>query len=136
MDTKTLVVGQEVYMESGIYANNGHVVNVTPEGVEVYSRFTHELLRFYTDGKGWDVDGTYECGPWELMDSTPTYFHADATFPAIPEFAAILIQVTAEHPDWEASDRLKETQKRADMEAFGSGAWTPEFTAVFREGLE
>ncbi len=30
MDTKTLVVGQDVYMVSGIYGNKGKVVEVTP----------------------------------------------------------------------------------------------------------
>jgi|HubBroStandDraft_1064217.scaffolds.fasta_scaffold21191_4 hypothetical protein len=35
MDTKTLVVGQDVYIESGIYSSKGKVVKVTPSGVEV-----------------------------------------------------------------------------------------------------
>jgi membrane-bound inhibitor of C-type lysozyme len=35
MDTKTLVVGQEVFAASGCYYSDGKVVKVTQEGVEV-----------------------------------------------------------------------------------------------------
>ena len=35
MDTKTLVVGQDVYVVSGWYLKKGKVVKVTPSGVEV-----------------------------------------------------------------------------------------------------
>jgi hypothetical protein len=113
MSAKTLVVGQIVYMGSGVYANKGVVVKASPEGYEIYSRFTHELLRFYPDGKGWEADGTFECGPWELLDYVPAYFRTNDVWVTVPEFASTLIQVTTEHPEWEASDRLKETHKRA-----------------------
>jgi len=43
MDTKTLVVGQDVYMFSGCYWNKGKVVKVTPSGVDVQT--SEELLR-------------------------------------------------------------------------------------------
>lgn len=57
-----LVVGQEVYMSSGISGCKGEVVKVTPEGVEVET--DHErLLQFDSKGKGLDAMGTYEYGP-------------------------------------------------------------------------
>jgi len=78
MDTKTLVVGQDVHMVSGIYANEGKVVKVTPSGVEVQTGVmqndgtwnAHERLRFDSEGKGLD-EGTYECGP-RYLDQTPS----------------------------------------------------------------
>jgi hypothetical protein len=66
MDTKTLVVGQDVYMLSGCYLCWGEVVKVTPSGVEVQTS-KGELLRFDSDGKGLN-EGTYENGRWELDD--------------------------------------------------------------------
>ena len=86
MDTKTLVVGQDVYMLSGVYGNKGKVVKVTPSGVDVQT--TDELLHFDNNGRSyvtelpssynpsshpfspwrWDGNGTYECGPWHLDD--------------------------------------------------------------------
>ncbi len=77
MDTKTLVVGQEVYMHSGVYGIKGRVVRVAPTGVEVQtvmqSNITAlgELLRFDNEGKQCDGSGTFECGPWEL-DEIPS----------------------------------------------------------------
>jgi hypothetical protein len=72
MDTKTLVVGQDVYMFSGFYGQTGEVVKVTPWSVEVQvgppMQPADELFRFDSDGKGCDGKGTYECGPWELDD--------------------------------------------------------------------
>jgi hypothetical protein len=82
VDTKTLVVGQDVYMFSGCYVTTGRVIKVTPSGVDVQT--TDEIWRFDTDGKACDsrgtgmfksspwerggIPGTYECGPWELDD--------------------------------------------------------------------
>lgn len=93
MDTKTLVVGQKVYMSSGIYYCEGVVVKVTPSGVDVQTddgtwNAPHELLHFDDKGRsyitelrssydstahplspwGWDGNGTYECGPWFIDD--------------------------------------------------------------------
>lgn len=81
MDTRKLVVGQEVQMVSGPYGDGGKVVKVTPEGVEVSTRvgnkvnwirtpsgLIEEILHFDTNGKGRDDEGTYERGPWELVD--------------------------------------------------------------------
>ncbi len=73
MDTRTLVVGQRVFMVSGLegpYSCDGRVVEVTDSGVTVQTfaattRVPTELLRFDSDGKGLDR-GTYECGPWYL----------------------------------------------------------------------
>jgi hypothetical protein len=89
MDTKMLVVGQNVSMHSGIYdGGDGKVVKVTPEGVDVQTT-GHGLLHFDTNGLSyiteitnpsydpsahpvspwrWDGNGTYEEGPWKLED--------------------------------------------------------------------
>jgi len=84
MDTKTLVVGQDVCMLSGVYSTKGKVVKVTPLGVEVEN--DGEIFHFDNNGRSyvtelpssydgtshpfspwrWDGNGTYECGPWEL----------------------------------------------------------------------
>jgi hypothetical protein len=90
MDTRNLVVGQEVYMESGIYCSKGNVVEVTPKGVVVQlwtycadgtrgKDTTGNTLKFDINGMGCDdnwrydkVPGTFECGPWEIKD-TPEY---------------------------------------------------------------
>ena len=69
MDTTKLVVGQDVFMESGVYSCEGKVVKVTPLGVEVqtYSMgWPLQLLQFDNEGKGWDGNGTHECGPWRI----------------------------------------------------------------------
>jgi hypothetical protein len=96
MDTKTLVVGQDVYINSGCYGNKGKVAKVTPSGVDVQTGVmqndgtwnAHELLHFDDKGRsyvtelpssydstahplspwGWDGNGTYECGPWYIDD--------------------------------------------------------------------
>lgn len=89
MDTKTLVVGQDVYMGSGVYLCEGKVVKITPLGVDVQT--TTELLHFDDKGRsyvtelpssydstahplspwGWKGNGTYECGPWYILDDMP-----------------------------------------------------------------
>jgi hypothetical protein len=88
VDTRTLVVGQDVYMSSGCYWNEGKVVKVTPSGVDVQTvyEFNKELLHFDANGRSyvtalppsyrstahpaspwrWDGNGTYECGPWYI----------------------------------------------------------------------
>ena len=79
MDTKTLVVGQEVYILSGVYYKKGKVVKVTPSGVEVQTGVmqidgtwnAHELFQFDIYGKGCDGHKTHECGPWEIDDEMP-----------------------------------------------------------------
>lgn len=90
VDTRTLVVGQDVYMSSGCYWNEGKVVKVTPSGVDVQTvyEFNKELLHFDANGRSyvtalppsyrstahpaspwrWDGNGTYECGPWYIDD--------------------------------------------------------------------
>jgi hypothetical protein len=52
MDTKTLVVGQDVIMRSGQYSDWGKVVEVTPTGVIVQSdpNYYDELIRFDKNG--------------------------------------------------------------------------------------
>ena len=94
MDTKTLVVGQKVLLESGVYCNAGTVVKVTPKGVDVQTSLLDlpedELLHFDNEGRsfvtelppsydpkahpaspwGWKGNGTYECGPW-YIDGMP-----------------------------------------------------------------
>jgi hypothetical protein len=69
MDTKTLVVGQDVYILSGVYYKKGKVVKVKWSGVEVHDGV--ELFRFNIYGKGCDGKGTFECGPWEIDDEMP-----------------------------------------------------------------
>jgi len=75
MDTKTLVIGQDVHVVSGVYSIKGKVVKVTPSGVDVQTGVmqndgtwnAHERMRFDTNGKSCDPsDDTIECGPWEL----------------------------------------------------------------------
>jgi hypothetical protein len=65
MDTKTLMVGREVILASGIYSKLGKVVKVTADGVEVQT--LDELLQFDNAGKGHDEDGTPECGPYYIQ---------------------------------------------------------------------
>jgi hypothetical protein len=52
MDTKTLVVGQDVFMRSGQVGDWGKVVEVTPTGVIVQSdpRYGDQLIRFDRNG--------------------------------------------------------------------------------------
>jgi hypothetical protein len=66
MDTKALVVGQDVYMLSGVYLCKGKVVKITPLSVDVQTT-SEGLLRFDSYGKGCD-EGTHECGPWYIDD--------------------------------------------------------------------
>jgi hypothetical protein len=91
MDTKILVVGQKVLLESGVYCNAGTVVKATPNGVDVQTSLLHdlqhELLHFDKNGCSfvtelppsydskahpfspwrWNGNGTYECGPWYIV---------------------------------------------------------------------
>src|ERR1700739_2403519 len=61
MDTKTLVVGQDVYVEGGwIDIAKGKVVNITPEGVDVQTD-GGLLLQFDTCG-----EKKYEGRTWYL----------------------------------------------------------------------
>jgi hypothetical protein len=89
MDIKTLVVGQDVRLISGIYGKMGRVVEVTSSGVIVQLALAEgpirpegpELIRFDANGKACDssdvykgnmewngIPGTFECGPWELTN--------------------------------------------------------------------
>jgi hypothetical protein len=70
MDTKTLVVGQDVSIRSGCYGGKGKVVRVTTSGVDVQTDWIGGgLFRFDNDGKGCDGKATYECGPWYVVGS-------------------------------------------------------------------
>lgn len=76
-DTTKLVVGQEVFMASGVYYANGKVVKVTPEGVEVYLERNPlaggaVTWQFDTKGKARDDRhvGTAEYGPY-IIDTMP-----------------------------------------------------------------
>jgi hypothetical protein len=88
MDTTKLVVGQEVWMKSGIYGNKGKVVKITERCVEVEPLRAEGPIglkygiRFDTNGMACDssdiyegnmwsgpdsrIPGTHEFGPWEL----------------------------------------------------------------------
>ena len=56
IDTRTLVVGQDVFMRSGGYGDWGKVVEVTPTGVIVQSdpSYGDELIRFDKHGTACD----------------------------------------------------------------------------------
>jgi hypothetical protein len=76
MDMSKLVVGQDVFIASGVYYINGKVITVTPEGVEVYVPKsnavwgTNQVWRFNTEGKTNDgLGGTAEYGPWVIDDN-------------------------------------------------------------------
>jgi hypothetical protein len=94
MDIRTLKVGQYVVMGSGVYGDTGMVVKVTPDGVEVeitertptleslmswqagkiatrdiQTTDKVKVLHFDAEGKGCDGEGTFECGPWELLEN-------------------------------------------------------------------
>jgi hypothetical protein len=91
MNTKTLTVGQEVCMQSGIYARKGKITKVTESCVEVeLPEFVGPIglkssIRFDRSGKACDssdiynenmwggpdsrIPGTHEFGPWELVDN-------------------------------------------------------------------
>ena len=65
MDTKTLVVCQDVYVRSYTQYFEAKVVKVTSSGVEVQTD-CGTLLRFDNEGKECDGNGTHaplECGP-------------------------------------------------------------------------
>ena len=64
MDTKTLAVGQEVWVESGCYGYKGKVVEIGPGGVRVETDGGGPFW-FDDDGKSSDGrSGTREGGPW------------------------------------------------------------------------
>jgi len=70
MDTKTLVVGQEVFMVNTPFINKGKVVKVTPSGVEVES-VKGELIFFDAEGNEIEVDVGQlpdPARPWHLED--------------------------------------------------------------------
>jgi len=77
-DTTKLVVGQEVFVVSGVYYSNGKVVKVTPEGVEVQlarnplAGIKESIWQFDTKGMARDYRrvGTAEYGPY-IIDTMP-----------------------------------------------------------------
>jgi|HubBroStandDraft_5_1064220.scaffolds.fasta_scaffold397818_2 hypothetical protein len=72
MDTKTLAVGQEVYLNAGVYGLDGKVVKITRSHVYVqtYSgfggRIPSRLLQFDNEGKECGGDPLFEGGPWYI----------------------------------------------------------------------
>ncbi|HET9406013.1 MAG TPA: hypothetical protein VFO39_02135 [Candidatus Sulfotelmatobacter sp.] len=107
LDTKTLAVGQEVWMQSGIYAKKAKVVEVTkrrvivellraegPIGLKYQIRFDANRKACDSsdiyDGNIWGgpdprIPGTHEFGPWELVDPDP-HWCADPTCPLPKDF--------------------------------------------------
>ena len=73
MDTKTLVVGQDVRIESGVYGYKGRVLEVGPRGLRVQTE--SGPFWFDSEGKGCDGRDTFECGPWYI-----TYAYAVSQF--------------------------------------------------------
>jgi hypothetical protein len=90
MDIKTLVVGDEVCLGSGIYGMGGEVIKVTPEGVDVHCgwglrmRFDYHGKQtkawIFIRGSYWerpplfcaaDEWGKENNSPWELVGMSP-----------------------------------------------------------------
>jgi hypothetical protein len=78
MKTKHLVVGQEVYMVSGPYMNQGQVVRTVPfwrrpwhlhAGTAVEVQTAEELVHLNKHGVSCHGSSTYEAGPWELNET-------------------------------------------------------------------
>jgi hypothetical protein len=81
MDTKTLVVGQEVHLISGIYDyGKGKVVEITPLGVVVQA--DAGVLRFDNNGKELDVSRRDRLGFGPSPENT---FHT-VLWQCAPEF--------------------------------------------------
>lgn len=77
MDTTKMVVGQKVTMLSGVYWNEGEVIEFVPEGVNVKARFG-VIMHFDHEGVGRpDGNGTYECGPFIITDICPHVLDSD-----------------------------------------------------------
>jgi hypothetical protein len=102
MDTKTLVVGQDVFMRSGQVGNWAKVVKITPTGVIVESDpvYGAELIRFDKNGTACDssdicnhygawrdskIPGT-NGGPWKLYLNTKDAGFAKTIDSKIAEF--------------------------------------------------
>ena len=73
LNTKSLVVGQEVKMVSGVYGEWGKVTKIIPTGrffnknfVEVMIPRTGKTILFDPKGIAYDGSHTFECGLWEL----------------------------------------------------------------------
>ena len=66
MNTKTLTVGQDVYIHSGVHYQKGKVVKVTPSGVEVFDLV--EIFQFDTRGGGCDNHRGEFGDPWKIDD--------------------------------------------------------------------
>ncbi len=66
MDTKTLSIGQTVWVESGVYGSTGKVVEIGPGGVRVETE--NGAFWFDCEGKASDGSETRECGIWEVFD--------------------------------------------------------------------
>jgi hypothetical protein len=70
MDTTKLTVGQDVYLNAGIYGLDGKVVKITRSHVYVQTyigfggRIPSRLLRFDNEGKECGGDPLFEGGPW------------------------------------------------------------------------
>jgi hypothetical protein len=76
VDTKTLVVGQDVYINGGLGPVEGKVVKVVPPCV--YVETANGRFRFNNDGEECGPNGkayVYESnvmlgpGPWEIVES-------------------------------------------------------------------
>jgi hypothetical protein len=66
VDTKTLRVGQHVWIESGPYVYRGIVAKITPSAVEVNSG--GQLFHFDSEGKGCNSEGVPSTGPWHINE--------------------------------------------------------------------
>lgn len=86
MDTKTLTVGRDVYVNGGFGPVEGKVVKIVPPCV--YVETANEKLRFNSDGKECGPNGKawvyafnpmFGPGPWELESVDEVHFARNVT---------------------------------------------------------
>jgi hypothetical protein len=106
MDAKNLVVGQHVDMSSGCYGNEGEVIAVTPEGVDVRGMYG-VILHFDKEGVGRPGTSTFECGLW-YINGTPAHAEQLAKYP--------LVEPTVFRPVEEAMSRGLRAQEQHPVE--------------------
>ncbi len=68
IDIKSLVIGQEVYVLSGVYICKGRVVEITPSGIVHVRTKDTPPLHFDKDGREINNIDALEGGPWHLDD--------------------------------------------------------------------
>jgi len=95
MDTKTLVVGQDIYMVAGCEGKKGKVVKVNPSGVEVFDLV--EIFQFDTHGKGRDNHRGIYGDRWEI-DEMPVAERTALWEQASRDWEARVIEINRRPP--------------------------------------